>query len=62
MDEKLLRVPEVAGILGVKEATVRRMILRRQIEIVKVGRTVTIPRSAILRLIERGRRPALADR
>jgi len=53
---KLLRAEEVAEILSLKVATIRRMILERRIETVKLGRSVRIPLSVVERLIEAGRR------
>ena len=58
--EKLLTVPQVAEQLGLKEATIRRMILHRRIETVRPSlRAVRIPESAVKRIIEQGFRPAV---
>ena len=56
--DRLLRVPEVVRILGVKEATVRRWILQRKIPTVRIGKSVGIPEREIERLIREGTRPA----
>ena len=50
---KLLTVEQTAERLGVKPATIRSWILKREkIEIVKVGRLVRITESSIQRLID----------
>lgn len=50
---KLLTVEQTAQRLGVKPATIRSWILRREkIEVVKVGRLVRIKESSIRRFIE----------
>ncbi len=58
---KMLTVGETAQALGVKPATVRSWIWKRQIEYVKVSRAVRIPAHEIDRLIERGTRPAIGS-
>jgi excisionase family DNA binding protein len=58
--EKLLTVPEAAQRLGLKEATIRRMILERRIDTVRPSvRAVRVPESAIKKILDRGYRPAL---
>lgn len=59
---KLLTVNEAAHQLGVKPATVRSWIWKRQIEYVKVSRSVRIPAEAVKKMIERGTVPALERR
>ena len=54
----LLRVPEAAKRLAVKESTIRKMILQRRIAVVKIGRTVAIPEEEIEKMIQDGYRPA----
>ena len=51
---KLLRVPQVAERLAVKESTIRKMIFERRLPVVRIGRTVTIPEDYIERLIHDG--------
>jgi len=60
--KRLIRVPEVAARLGLKEATVRRMILERGLPTVRVGRTVSIPIEHIEQLIIQGYRAALEEK
>jgi len=55
----MLTINEAAEALGVKPATVRSWIWKRQIEYVKVSRAVRIPRSEIQRLIAAGTMPVL---
>ncbi len=50
----LLKVKEVAEALAVSEACIRRWILLRRIEIVKVSRAVRIPSSEVARIIREG--------
>lgn len=62
MKDCLLTVQEVAVRLCLKEATIRRMILERRIDVIKPSRrAVRIPESAVLRILERGYRPAIAS-
>jgi excisionase family DNA binding protein len=50
---KLLAVDQAAELLGVKPATIRSWILKREkIETVKVGRLVRIKESSIQKLID----------
>jgi len=55
---KLLAVEEAAERLGVKPATIRSWILRREkLEVVKVGRLVRITERSIDRFIDRNTIP-----
>ena len=57
---KLLTVREVATRLGLKESTIRKYILRRQITYVKPSvRAVRIPIEELERILTAGLRPAL---
>jgi excisionase family DNA binding protein len=56
---KMLTVTEVARALGLKPATIRSWIWKRQIRYVKVSRAVRIPADEVERLIESGTRPAV---
>ena len=58
----LHNIDETANILRVQPKTVRQWIWRRQIDVVRIGRCVRIPQSAIDRMIERGTTPALEER
>jgi excisionase family DNA binding protein len=55
---KLLTVSEAAQQLGIRPATVRSWIWKRQIEYIKVSRSVRISSAEIQRLIQRGTVPA----
>ena len=55
---KLLRVNEAAERLNLSPKTIWAMIYRRDIEVVRIGRSVRIAQDAIDRLIERGTVPA----
>jgi excisionase family DNA binding protein len=56
---KMLTVTQAAQEWGVKPATVRSWIWKRQVEYVKVSRAVRIPAAEIDRVIENGTRPAI---
>lgn len=61
--EKLLGVVQVAERLGLKPATIRRMILERRIDVVRPSaRAVRIPESTVDRIMEQGYRPAIKRR
>jgi excisionase family DNA binding protein len=62
MSEKLLRVDEAAERLGLKPATVRSKILKREWPYVKIGRSVRLKESMIARMIEDSGVPARAAR
>jgi excisionase family DNA binding protein len=58
---KLLTVAEAANQMGLKESTVRRMILERRIDTVRPSvRAVRIPESAVLSIVKRGYSPAVS--
>jgi excisionase family DNA binding protein len=59
---KLLTVHDAADRLGVKDATIRAWIYRREIEYVKLHRAVRLREETILELIEGGTIPARRDR
>ena len=63
LEERLLTVAEAALRLGLKPATIRRLIFQRRIETVRPSvRAVRIPESAVRRIIERGFRAAIEER
>lgn len=55
MVETLHTVPEAAERLALKERTVRRWILLRKIDYIKIGGAVRIPELEIKRIIQEGR-------
>jgi excisionase family DNA binding protein len=60
MTERLLTVPMVAERLCLRESTVRKMILKRRIDVVRPSvRAVRVPESAIERILKEGYRPAV---
>lgn len=60
INEKLLTVMDAAIRLGLKESTIRRMILERRIDTVRPSvRAVRIPESAITKILQQGYRPAV---
>jgi len=59
---KLLNVREFADSLGWKPATVRQKVWRREIEYIKIGRSIRFKPETAQKLIERGTVPALEQR
>ena len=59
---RLLTVEETAVRLAVTTAAIRRRILERRIDFVKIGRSVRIPEQSVERLIEDGFSVAVSDR
>ena len=57
---RLLRVPEAAIKLGLRESTIRRMILEMRIDVIRIGKAVRIPESAVDKILARGFRPAVS--
>jgi excisionase family DNA binding protein len=58
--EKLLTVQQAAEQLGLREATVRKLIFQRRIDTVRPSvRAVRVPESAVRRILEQGYRPAV---
>ena len=55
MAETLHSVPEAAERLAMRERTIRRWILLRKIDYIKIGGAVRIPDSEIKRIIQEGR-------
>jgi excisionase family DNA binding protein len=62
MSHRLLSVRQAAERLGLRESTVRRMVLERRIDTVRpCKRAVRIPLDAIMRLLEHNYRPAVSQ-
>ncbi|HXX76227.1 MAG TPA: helix-turn-helix domain-containing protein [Nitrospiraceae bacterium] len=59
---ELLRVEDAASALGLRPSTVRKMVLKREIDIVRPSkRAVRIPRAAIEKILKTGYRPAVPE-
>jgi excisionase family DNA binding protein len=58
MHERLLTVKEAAARTGHKEATWRAWILLRKVSYHKLGRSIRIAESDLIRMIEESRIPA----
>ena len=56
--KQLMDVKEFAETLGVTQSCIRRWILERRINIIKLGRLVRIPATEVARLIDAGSLPA----
>jgi excisionase family DNA binding protein len=59
--QRRLNVTDAADYLGVRPATIRQWVWRRQIDTVRIGRCVRIPQEALDRIIERGTTPAVEE-
>lgn len=59
---KLLTVEEFAAEVGWKPKTVRQKVWRRQVEFVRMGRSIRFKPETVERLIESGTVPALEQR
>ena len=59
MSNNLLNVEEFAAAVGWKPATVRQKVWRRQIDFVRMGRSIRFKAETVQKLIERGTVPAL---
>lgn len=59
---KLLTVAQFAEEVGLKPATVRQKVWRREIEFVRVGRCIRFKRETAEKLIQAGTIPALERR
>ena len=60
MTEKLLKVDEAAERLGLKPATIRSKILKREWPYVKLGRSVRLRESVVAAMVAAGEVPARA--
>lgn len=58
---KLLRVPQAAERLALKESTIRKLIFTKRLPVVRIGRTVTIPEDFIEKMIRDGYSAALPE-
>jgi excisionase family DNA binding protein len=56
-ENELLTVPSFASALNVTPACVRRWLLERKIDAMKIGRLVRIPAREVDRLLAEGLRP-----
>ncbi len=56
MKDSLLTVDEVAETLKVKSKTIRKWIYLGRLQVVKLGRSVRVPRKAVEALIRKGTR------
>jgi excisionase family DNA binding protein len=59
---KLMEVPAVREVTGLKDGTIRAWANARRIASVKLGRRLLIPADEVEKLIERNLRPALPER
>jgi excisionase family DNA binding protein len=57
-----MTVEQFAEAVGLKPATVRQKIWRREIEFVRIGRSIRFKPGTVEELIERGTVPVVVDR
>ncbi len=57
--ERLMTVFEVAEVLALKPATIRKMIFQRRVPVTRIGRAVRMREKDIQALIDFGYRPGL---
>jgi excisionase family DNA binding protein len=57
-DDRLVDVFEASTLLARKKSTIRKDIFLKKLPVVKIGRQIRIPLSAIQALITKGYRPA----
>jgi excisionase family DNA binding protein len=62
MQQRLLTVPEAASEMGLSARTVWAWVYARKLGVVRLGRAVRIPRTAIEELINAGSIPAKVER
>jgi excisionase family DNA binding protein len=55
---KLLRVSEAAIISSLSQKKIRSMVAERELDSVRIGRTVRIPESSLLAVIQQNLTPA----
>jgi excisionase family DNA binding protein len=55
---KLLNIAQFAELLGVTQSCVRRWVLERRINVIKVGRLIRIPAAEFDRIVAEGTRAA----
>jgi excisionase family DNA binding protein len=58
MNYNLLNIEEFAAAVGWKPATVRQKVWRREIDFVRMGRSIRFKPETVQKLIERGTVPA----
>ena len=57
----LLNVEEFAEAIGLKPATIRQQVWRRQVEFVRVGRAIRFKPETVQKIIARGTVPTLHE-
>jgi len=61
MTKRLWRVPAVADMLDVSQKKIWAMVAAREIDVVRIGRSVRIAAESVDALIEAGTTPAISD-
>jgi excisionase family DNA binding protein len=57
LEERVLRVPEAAALLGVSASTYYSAAARGEVPAVRIGRRLVVPGAALARLLEGAPRP-----
>jgi len=58
---RLLNVEEFAAAIGLKPATVRQKVWRRQVEFIRIGRAIRFRPETVQRIIEQGTVPVFQE-
>jgi len=58
---QLLKVPEAAIRMSISEQTAWKMVYRRKVDVVRIGRSIRIPQDSVDKLIDDGTTPAQAS-
>jgi excisionase family DNA binding protein len=61
MTRRLFKIQEVSSALSVSDKLIWKMVAAREIDVVRIGRSVRIPAESVDALIEQGTTPALSD-
>lgn len=54
LEERVLRVPEAAALLGVSASTYYQAAARGEVPAIRIGRRLVVPGAALVRLLEKG--------
>jgi excisionase family DNA binding protein len=61
MARRLYKIPEVSEMLAVSQKLIWKMVASRELDVVRIGRSVRIAAESVDALIEQGTTPAISD-
>jgi excisionase family DNA binding protein len=61
MARRLYKIPEVSEMLAVSQKLIWKMVASRELDVVRIGRSVRIAAESVDALIEEGTTPAISD-